>query len=157
MSSGKNKVINVNRRVARNWGSGMDVVESMVSNPIWISISEPDMPETIVSNSILEQSPHLKISFWDLTEQLQHQGEMLQPPSENHASEIVSFIFNNPDRDILINCAAGISRSGAICRYCEDVLGYKWVEYRKIHAVPNSKLYRMLVDHHCRLLGEGDV
>ncbi len=127
----------------------------------WISISEPGQQDTIVSNVILDGLPNLKISFWDITKTSKFtnlkygiQDEVLYPPSYSDARRIVNFILKNECRDLIINCAAGYSRSTAVCKFCEDVLGYKWVEgdkdkhWGKSWSDPNPILYQKMVDYY---------
>lgn len=153
MNNGKNIVMNVARGVARSWGNQGGIREMILTDPIWISISEPGRPNSQVVNTILDNTTHLKIDFWDITSEMTHEGELLLPPTKDDAKKIVDFIMSNPNRDILVNCAAGISRSSAICQFCEDVLHYKWGMGKNV-ARPNSLLYRFMVNYHCELLGD---
>ena len=151
----KNKVINVPRGIAKRYGGQLptifpysgDVIEDIVKNPIWISVNEPDSIAYPTENPKLDDCS-LKLYFWDITQETPYGDEMLLPPTMDDAIQIVDFILANPDRDILTNCAAGISRSGAICQFCEDYLGYEWVQAFKNRAFPNTLLYRMMVAYY---------
>lgn len=108
----------------------------------WISIGEPETSFDHVHNPILDKIPNLKISFQDLK---RHQLEAgVCPPSLKFADKIVSFILRHPTKNFLVNCAAGVSRSGAICKFLEDYFNYKWVEFGKEIALPNNYLYELL-------------
>lgn len=112
-----------------------------LKNPtIWISISEPGEGDTIASNPILDELPKLKIPLWDLTKEVDHQGKIIGPPTYRDARRIVDFILEHPEHHV-------ISRSGAVAQFCQDFLGYKWNEYAKSMAVPNSVFYRRMAEY----------
>lgn len=138
----KPSVINLMRLEAKSWDRQIE------SPTAWISISEPEGTNSIISNPILDNLPNLKISFWDLTKELKRsEEETLYPPTDDDAKKIVDFIVQNAGKNIIVNCAAGISRSGAVAQFCSDALGYKWLEFGKKRAVPNSLLYRKMIDY----------
>lgn len=148
-----NKVINVGRKVAQKFGISDVFIEDknlahIIGEPIWISISEPNMPLTIVQNYYLDHRPNLKLSFWDVGEDFSMNGQSYPPASENDAKMIVDFILQHPGKDILVNCAAGVSRSSAICKFCEEILGYEWVKERKVHARPNIHLLELMIKYY---------
>jgi predicted protein tyrosine phosphatase len=145
MNYKKNTVFNMPREMARG------LVEA--KNSIWISIGEPEKTFQRVSNPFLEQSPFLKIEFWDVTKVFDYGGEIFTPPTDEDAQKIVDFILDNPGKDIIVNCAAGISRSGAVCQFCEDVLMYKWHEPFKKRAVPNILLYSKMLKYYRKING----
>ena len=45
---------------------------------------------------------------------------------------------------VIVNCAAGVSRSSAICKFLEDYMGYKWSDFGKEYALPNMLVYDLL-------------
>jgi predicted protein tyrosine phosphatase len=131
------KVINLPRIYVKNWSAEKP-------NAIWISIGEPDIPDSQISNEILDQIPKLHINFWDLTQVIQHGGETLFPPNESDAKKIVDFLLLHRGKNVLVNCAAGVSRSGAVAQFCEDFLKYKWLEDGKNRSRPNHVLYNLM-------------
>jgi predicted protein tyrosine phosphatase len=136
------KVINIPRVAAKNWTED----SSTDKNLCWVSIGEPEESFTHVSNPALDKLPNLKLQFWDLTKTIEHNGEILNPPSDGDARMIVDFILANEGKNILVNCAAGVSRSGAVCMFCQDMLGYEWLQQGKRTAVPNTVLYTKMVN-----------
>lgn len=134
---------NLPRQSVRLWNREIDP-----ETTAWISISEPDMPETVVNNVELDKLANLKMSFWDITAPVPGigLGEYFYPPSEKDAQRIVDFIEKNRGKDFLINCQAGISRSGAVCKFLQDCLGYQWVE-GKDRARPNKLLVELMKDY----------
>lgn len=132
-------VVNVPRVAAENW-------HTPTGDPVWISIYEPDCPASNISNDILERHDFLKIPLWDLTEPvpLVGRGEMAYPPSEKDAARIVEFIERNRGRNLVVNCAAGVARSGAVAEFCHRKLGYNWLAIGRQFALPNVVLREML-------------
>lgn len=136
-------VYNVPRIAARDFGNDDP---RLPENLVWISIAEPGDQRSIVSNKYLDKCPNLKLAFWDIREPMEFKGEMLQPPSERDARKIVKFLLQHSEKSVYVNCAAGVSRSGAIAQFCQDFLGYEWNTFGKRCAAPNSRLYTLLVE-----------
>ena len=132
-------VFNIPRIAAENF-------KGVHSNMIWISISEKGVEPT--KHEALDKIPNLKLEFWDLTETLEYKGEMIGPPTDEQAAQIVDFILANPGKHVVVNCAAGVSRSGAVAQFCGDILKYEWPSYYKSMAVPNFVLYRKMVNYY---------
>ena len=106
----------------------------------WISIGEPEASFTHIFNPILDSLPNLKISFWDLSSPL----EGYEMPTEEDCRAIVEFILENKGKRVIVNCAAGISRSGAVARFCEECLGYEWFGEGKGCAIPNIHMFLLM-------------
>jgi predicted protein tyrosine phosphatase len=124
-------------------------------NTVWISIFEPECANlSLMSlNAPLAKLPTLFVSFWDIQKELPavDGSGMMQPPSVSDAKQIVDFILKHSGKDIIVNCAAGISRSGAVAKFCEDQLGYDWVYSCKRTARPNGLLYNLMVEYFASL------
>ncbi len=135
MTNAPKKVLNIPRVVAANWKLPHN------NKLAWISINDPNEAET--SNSILDECPNLKLLFEDLPDvQVEKLGHV--PPTLDHAIHINNFIKANSDKNFIVNCAAGVSRSGAICKFMEDFYDYTWVEFGKENSDPNRYLYNFL-------------
>lgn len=147
-------VVNLSRRETIDL-ERQELIPSFFEDYIWISISEPDKPDSIVNSKVLDQLPKLKLAFWDVCETMEFNRDIIHPPSENDARQIVLFLLANPDKNIIVNCAAGVSRSGAVAQFCQDFLGCEWVGDGKWRASPNHKLYSMMRDYY-RILVEKD-
>lgn len=120
----------------------------------WISIGEPGLADTVVNNITLDKIPNLKIDFWDIVEPLASfipEDPPFLPPLKEDAAKIIDFILENKGRNFLINCQAGISRSGAICKFLEDNLGYEWDKEGKTRTYkkhgPNKLLVGLLAEN----------
>ena len=142
------KVLNLPRFAAKHFSH-------MPKNTIWISISEPDCLDSVVQNEFLDQLPKLRLSCSDLTNPVEHGGEMLFPPSPSVARAIVDFILSKEGMHVLVNCAAGVSRSGAVAQFCEECLGYEWIEMGKRSAHPNPVLFGLMKDYYYSIKFDG--
>lgn len=130
---------NIKRNAARVWWEYLSPKDYA-----WIQISEPEIPDSVISNSILGKLPKLEVSFWDCTEEIVDEtGDVYLPPNQKDAAQIFQFINENRDKNLIINCAKGISRSGAICKFLEENLDYEWIN-GKDKARPNSLLVELL-------------
>ena len=130
---------NITRHRAENWHENVDP-----ENFAWISIGEPDIPDSIINNRILDKLPHLKLSFWDCTEEIVDiMGDTYLPPNQQDAAKILDFLVKNRGKNFIVNCKAGKSRSGAICKFLEECLDYEWIN-GKDRARPNVLLYKLL-------------
>ena len=141
---------NISRDTARKWNTPLDP-----DKHCWISIGEPSTPtfkiNCNVSNPILNSVNHLKIDFWDITTPTENQyggNEMLYPATEEDARKIVEFLHQNKGKVVINQCRAGISRSGAISRFCHEYLGYEWDKDSIKRAVPNDHIFWLLVKAH---------
>jgi rhodanese-related sulfurtransferase len=120
----------------------------------WISIHEPeDGPH--VTNETLDRLPNLKLRFWDITEPLVIIGEEFPalPATQNDIQTIFEFLITHQEKNIIANCRAGVSRSGAISQFCSDFLGHVWDDESKRRAVPNHYIYRGLVEEYQKYKG----
>lgn len=160
-------VVNISRRAARKWEYYSQKYNLTDGDFAWISISEPGQQDTVVSNPILDKYPNLKLAFWDTTfnsilTDIKNGTEVKYcPPTYKDARIIVNFLLKHQGRDIIVNCAVGYSRSTAICKFCEDILGYKWLEgsvevgndtntqyWGKKWSDPNPVLYQKMVNYY---------
>ncbi len=127
------KCFNLPRYVAENWPDYAPDSE-VGNNFVWISIGDPE-PNFVFTPCYLDSVPNLKLSFLDWPESL----DGMETMSMRDAYDIVDFILKYPDKNLLVNCAAGVSRSGSICQYCQDFLGYEWSGHCKEFALPRPE------------------
>lgn len=142
------KCLNIHREAAQSYLSN-----DFTENCAWISIGEPNTPDSIIHNNFLDKLPNLRLQFWDVEKTIDGLfGELYAPPTKEHAAQIVDFVLENKPRNFLINCAAGISRSGAICAFLEKHLGYEWLEEGKQRSLkrigPNKLLLRIMEEYY---------
>lgn len=135
-------VNNISEHTAETWSY-------TPADTIWVTIQEPT--DEYVENPYLQAIPYCQVSFWDVcqikeyTNFLTGDPEYYYPPTYDDALKIVRFLLENPNKNVLVNCQAGISRSGAVAQFCVDVLKYEWAADGKNRAVPNSLLYSLMV------------
>jgi predicted protein tyrosine phosphatase len=130
-----------------------------INDVIWISIEEPGIVTSRVDNPLINEFPHLRIAFWDVwrpnvmatlyNPDTQKMEDTVMPlPSEEDAQKMVDFIMDNPGKNVVANCYAGISRSGAVASFCANKLGMEW---RNSHrAYPNIKVYEDMCAYYDR-------
>lgn len=144
----KKTVYNISRANARD----INEYDDNVDGHVWISITEPDSPH--IENPELDSIPNLKLKFWDIEAPCAIIGESgtlyAEPITPEQADELYKFIMEHKDKNIIVNCRMGISRSGAVARFCVDFLGHEWDKQSKANAVPNAYLYRQLVNRYSK-------
>jgi len=70
-------------------------------------------------------------------------GDFERPISDAQAQEIAKFIMKRKDRNFVVHCAAGISRSGAVGKIISEVQGDKYDKFilHNPNVHPNSLVY----------------
>ncbi len=150
------KVANLSKQEANNY---CEDDKFFLYDPVWISINIPVHNYPWPSNENLEKCENLKIAFWDIEEvvpDLRNPGKYCDPPSEEQAAIIVDFLLKHRGRAVIVNCHAGISRSGAVAAFCRNKLGYEW-HFGENRAYPNKRLYRMMCDYYNQVEPEGQL
>jgi rhodanese-related sulfurtransferase len=115
---------------------------------VWISISDPDYP---ITNPDLEKLNHIKLEFYDLeypVDDLAWSGRILCPITPTQIEQLYEFIWINQNKSILVNCAMGVSRSGAVAKFCETFFSYTWPEWFKSKSNFNKFIFNELMDFH---------
>lgn len=137
--------INLPRMAVNQWTRAVDPKVAA-----WISIGEPGLSASTVNNATLNRLPNLRIDFWDIVEPLVEIGtdRKFLPPTPQEAAQIVDFILAHKEKNFLVNCQAGVSRSGAVCQFLQDCLGHQWDEDHKKFARPNKLLLQMMKDYY---------
>ncbi len=110
---------------------------------VWINICNPNEPINLIQSSHLDKYPNIRIPFWDITCPLSYRDETIYPPTIEDARKIIALIKQFQDKSFIVNCEAGISRSGAVAQFLED-MGWYWPFYFKQLSHPNSTLLKHL-------------
>ena len=92
------------------------------------------------------------IEFKDYTKELRKAGRILF--NREHAKEIIDFLRNvcvDRNRTLICQCSAGVSRSGAVGRFANelfdrDSLDYKGFYENNPHIFPNGYIYNLLME-----------
>ena len=83
----------------------------------FISILDPDNEEELYPSS----SNFLQVRMWDIEKTLVlDEKNYLTVTSDNVLIKIIAFCQDHKDKDFIIHCSAGISRSGAIARFIHE-------------------------------------
>lgn len=85
----------------------------------------------------------LRLSFHDINLQAIDRDDWLNMETDrytlfdsDHAKDILSFIGRNFDKNVVVHCAAGVSRSVAVGCFLRDALGYEI----KLFAIKTEQL-----------------
>jgi predicted protein tyrosine phosphatase len=139
-------VINLPRVAVQRWTAPLDP-----QGHAWVSIGEPGPNFSHVENEVLDLLPKLKLCFHDVIRLMEHGTRVYRPPSEANAKQIVDFLVSHKEKNIIVNCAAGISRSGAVAQFCQAFLGHVWDEKQQSLSIPNSKLFELMAKYFATL------
>lgn len=107
----------------------------------FISILDPDNPD---ENYFKDSENYKTIRVWDLEETV---GNYTQIFNERQAKELTVFIEQNKDKEsCIVHCSAGVSRSGAIGEFINDLYGESYRVFRKrnFRIIPNQLIKRLL-------------
>ena len=66
----------------------------------------------------------LNMEFWDISEEKEVNGKTYLPFTTEQANRIIDFIEVNKNKNYIIHCHAGISRSGAVAQFITDFYGW---------------------------------
>lgn len=102
---------------------GAEGLEKLPPNTVLISFNEEDralypLKLNRDSDSILT----LRVS--DVTSKLEHKGVTYYPISDYNCLQILDFINRHNGKHFIVHCAAGLSRSTAVCLYLHIAHGY---------------------------------
>ena len=66
--------------------------------------------------------------------------------SDEQAHQVIEFVKQNRDKNFLVHCSAGISRSGAVGTFINGYCGGDWEEFKRSNPYisPNPRVSRML-------------
>lgn len=105
----------------------------------------------------------LQMQFWD-TEEGHHDD--YPPLTWEQGKEIKDFIENHKDKQFLIHCSAGISRSAGVACAVECIVNYNGVNYdykigesavrRHYRYSPNSTVYDRIVNNKLEWMNKFD-
>lgn len=145
------QVFNLPRETARHLSS-----DDLIEHVAWISIGEPDIESSKISNEYLDQCPNLHLQFWDVEYPKKDGDKEYLPPTEEHAKQIVDFILLHRNKDLVVNCKMGVSRSGAIAAFCSIMLNYKWDLHNQERSGfgkrINTTLYKLMARYYMEVI-----
>lgn len=103
------KAVNINAPMAAE-------IETLPDTAVLISINEEHEPLYPLK---LDRSSDkiLTLKFTDVTSRLEYKGNWCHPIQPEDTYRVLEFIKKHQGKDFIVHCAAGISRSSAICLY----------------------------------------
>ncbi len=125
-------------------------IEELPSNTVLISINE-EWDELNPLKLDRQSSKILTIKFSDITSRTETlEGKIYTPISGETVLKILDFININRNKNFLVHCARGISRSAAICLYLNIIHGHKLKDDFWKSARPNPYvLGKLMVARFC--------
>lgn len=99
-------------------------IKYLDSGSVLISINNTNDP--LHSLKLDRQDPRIfTIVFDDVTSVLVHKGLNYRPISGDEARSLYDFIQKNAEKNFLVHCTAGVSRSSAVCLFLHLAFGHK--------------------------------
>ena len=111
----------------------IDIISSLPDNLAFISIYEPGSNPIITNNHFASE---LFLSFYDVEESW---SDTISPLTDEQGLVIFNFIMANSDKQFLVNCEAGISRSAGIALAIEYIFRHTYT-YEKWEHFPSKVL-----------------
>jgi predicted protein tyrosine phosphatase len=113
----KNFAHNISRQEVRE-------LKELPPNTVLILINEPDATDQIHLKFKTDRDNNLRISFWDIRGEFKKDGKLYGVIPDKTANEIIKFIYINKDKNFIVSCQAGISRSAAVVLYINTIYGH---------------------------------
>lgn len=111
------KAININAYQAE------DIIE-LHDDTVLVSINNEH--EQLFPLKLDRKSPNvLTLQFADILDDKYFNGTTYHPIPEEQVYKLLEFINVNKDKNFIVHCAAGISRSSAVCVYLHLVHGHE--------------------------------
>ena len=122
-----------------------DAAEDIIylpKNTCLISISDEDIPEWSLK---VGGENVLRLRFSDVRAVTIHKGKTYNPMTVADAQRIIEFIEKNKGKDIIVNCAAGISRSSGVCLAAHILYNYQLKSQFWLLSEPNPFVAGLLI------------
>ena len=125
----------------------IDGIEKSSKDVFYLSINNPDDED---KTPIREDSDTFKsMWFYDIDEDIYDEVKdfTYKTISDEQLDELYDFIMKNKDKkNFVVHCTAGISRSGAVGEFVNDLFGIPYAEFRKQNPniIPNTYIKKKL-------------
>ena len=129
--------------------SALEASEMVVLPPnfVMISINEEHSPPVPLSFSATDRV--LRVHFTDITADEKDKGVTYRPIQDQDAHAIIKFVKEHKDKNFIVHCAAGVSRSSAVCFYIHTIYGHELRKSFWFLSEPNPfVLGKLLIEHH---------
>lgn len=119
-----------------------------LEDTFFISILDPDEENSSFKPFLSDSDNYLTVKFIDLVEPIGHKWADSNMFTEEMADTIVEFIMKNQDKkNCIVHCTAGVSRSGAVGEFVNDIFKYKpYQEFKRDNKniTPNVLVKKLL-------------
>ena len=125
----------------------IDGIEKSSKDVFYLSINNPDDED---KTPIREDSYTFKsMWFYDIDEDIYDEVKdfTYKTISDEQLDELYDFIMKNKDKkNFVVHCTAGVSRSGAVGEFVNDLFGIPYAEFRKQNPniIPNTYIKKKL-------------
>ena len=125
----------------------IDGIEKSSKDVFYLSINNPDDED---KTPIREDSDTFKsMWFYDIDEDIYDEVKdfTCKTISDEQLDELYDFIMKNKDKkNFVVHCTAGVSRSGAVGEFVNDLFGIPYAEFRKQNPniIPNTYIKKKL-------------
>ena len=125
----------------------IDGIEKSSKDVFYLSINNPDDED---KTPIREDSDTFKsMWFYDIDEDIYDEVKdfTYKTISDEQLDELYDFIMKNKDKkNFVVHCTAGVSRSGAVGEFVNDLFGIPYAEFRKQNPniIPNTYIKKKL-------------
>ena len=125
----------------------IDGIEKSSKDVFYLSINNPDDED---KTPIREDSDTFKsMWFYDIDEDIYNEVKdfTYKTISDEQVDELYDFIMKNKDKkNFVVHCTAGVSRSGAVGEFVNDLFGIPYAEFRKQNPniIPNTYIKKKL-------------
>ena len=93
----------------------------------------------------------LRLQFTDVTYKVDQGGEVYSPIDLDSVHKILHFAEFHKDKNFIVHCAAGISRSAAICMFLHVIYGHKLKKDFFFTSEPNPFALGLLISTYKRV------
>lgn len=119
-------------------------IKKLPKDHVLISINQEE-PEELFPLQIDRNLPGvLTLRFSDLTKPLNYKGTILNPINKEQTLQLLAFIEKYKDKNFIIHCAAGISRSAGVAYFINEKYGHSLRPDFKQVSRPNFWVINML-------------
>lgn len=102
-----------------------NLLQEFPENSVLISINSEE-PDELFPLQLDRNDPRiLTLRFSDLTKEHIYPDKILHPINKEQTLQLLQFIDKYKDKNFIIHCAAGISRSSAICLFIHETYGHE--------------------------------
>jgi predicted protein tyrosine phosphatase len=109
----------------------------------WVLISVHDQHEAPYNLKVADDQV-LRVTFSDVTSEVLRGELWFNTIRVEQAHEILAFIEKHKEKNIVVNCRAGVSRSAAICLFIHLFYGHELKEHFYQVSNPNPYVLGML-------------